>query len=255
MGYYNVSPNYKLSTSTISKSLLESTRFNQWISMQGGSTTCYSAFISVSQPQSLSLLLLLLQPQWQACACGDCVCASPVLRAANVCMYMLMRRHLDDIKGGDCGAYDVFQSAPGTIYLSEGSSPCTGSSAKAILIFWEVHLCLSVFPVTTWECAESLFIPPLCSVQWDFPCLQDLQTVFICCDLRAPWYPEKSTTKPPLLLGRRSTVRKPRRWKALLCQILTTLWREAGREFNTPMSWPLDRVWNQAMHKHFLFLS
>lgn len=73
-GYYNVSPNYKLSTSAISKSLLESTRFNQRISMQSGSTTCYSAFISVSQPQSL----LLLQPQWKACTCDDCVCASPV---------------------------------------------------------------------------------------------------------------------------------------------------------------------------------
>lgn len=54
MGYFNVSPIYQLSTSTISKSLLESTRFNQRISMQTGSTACYSAFISASVPQSLA---------------------------------------------------------------------------------------------------------------------------------------------------------------------------------------------------------
>lgn len=160
MGYYNVSPNYKLSTFTISKSLLESTRFNQWISMQSGSTTCYSAFISVSQPQSLSLLLLL-QPQWQACTYADCVCASPVPRAADVCVYVLIRRHLDDIRSRPVECMTCFNQCPGRHIQARALHPVP---AHQVMPFWFLRAPSTFSPVTTWECAESLLIPPLCSI-------------------------------------------------------------------------------------------
>ena len=151
MGYYNVLPNYILSTSTISKSLLESGRFNQGISMQSGSSTCYSAFISVSQPQSLSLLLLLLlllllQPQWQACTWGDCVCASPVLsvqRQRTRACACTSRRPME--------CMTCFNQPLGHRIRVSALHPGHPLIKLSHFDFWELHQCLSSSPSTTWE--------------------------------------------------------------------------------------------------------
>lgn len=161
MGYYNFSPNYKLSTCTISKSLLASTRFNQCISRESGSTTCYSAFPSVSQPQPLSFLLLL-QPQWQACICVDCV--------------RVYRQ------------YDAFRGSKGwtTWYVWRVSIRAWGATFEwgvcRLIMFSHFDflsapfLSRSLHLRSPWECAGSLLMPPLCRIwMWDSLCLQHPQ--------------------------------------------------------------------------------
>lgn len=118
MGYYNVSPNYKLSTSTISKSLLESTRFNQWISMESEKHHLLS-ILHISQSASISVLPPPLPPPpaatmaslylWRLCMC---ITSKKQRTCVNVCMCACMCEcMLDHIIAGPWNVWRVSISA------------------------------------------------------------------------------------------------------------------------------------------------
>lgn len=190
MGYYNVSPNYKLSTSTISKSLLESTRFNQWISLPSGSSTCYAAFISVSRLQSLvptpppplSAATMASLYFWWLCMC---LTSAQCVVAANVCACV----HPDDIIGGPVGCMTCFNQCPGqrievsALYraLSHQVNPFWFLRAPSMSVFF-------FSSGTTWESggwSHASFPPFYALFTSETP--PALQMAFINCDLKTPW--------------------------------------------------------------------